>query len=93
MPKATCLVNDTKKEYVIIYEYNVGIVGNYLEMLEIYRAWNLSSDNIFVRLIYDNEYYINVTAYLPPSNGGEIIYEYLHQEVLRKRTVVFIPGQ
>lgn len=77
MPKATCLVNDTKKEYIIIYEYTASNVGIYLAMLEHCRAWNLSADNIFVRLIYDNESYKNVTDYLPPSTGGEIIHEYL----------------
>jgi hypothetical protein len=76
MPKATCLVNDTKKEYIIIYEYSAENVGRCLANLELCRRWNLSADNIFVRLIYDNESYKNVTGYLPPSTGGEIIHEY-----------------
>ena len=75
MPKATCLVNDTKKEYIIIYEYNAGVVGNYLAALELRRQWNLSADNIFVRLIYDNESYTNVSGSLPADTGGEVIHE------------------
>lgn len=79
MPKATCLVNDMKKEYIIIYEYTASNVGRYLAALELRRQWNLSTDHIFVRLIYDNESYKNVSGYMPLATGGEIIHEYLRQ--------------
>jgi hypothetical protein len=42
--------------------------------LELRRQWNLSTDHIFVRLIYDNESYKNVSGFVPLETGGEIIH-------------------
>ena len=77
MPLATCLVNERKKEYCVIYEYTSDLVGSYLGNLEKCRHWNLRYDEIYVEL-YRERGFANVTQAIPKSNaGGEIIHEYL----------------
>lgn len=77
MPLATCLVNDNKRQYCVIYTYTPELIGSYLGNLEKYKNWNLRSDTIYVQL-YKEQGFTNVTDEISKSNtGGEIIHEYL----------------
>jgi len=79
MPLATCLVNEPKKQYCVIYGYTSDLIGTYLTALEKYKHWNLRHDEIYVEL-YKERGFTNVTQEILISNtGGEIIYEYLNQ--------------
>lgn len=76
MPLATCIVNDNKKEYCVIYTYTPDLVGEYLRNLEKYKKWDLRQDTIYVQL-YKEQGFTNVSQEIPKSNtGGEIIHEY-----------------
>jgi hypothetical protein len=77
MPSATCLINDNKKEYCVIYTYTPDLIGSYLIELEKYKYWNLQHDIIYVQQ-KKHAGYIDVGQSIPKSNnGGEIIHEYL----------------
>lgn len=79
MPLATCLVNEPKKEYCVIYTYTSDLIGTYLTALEKYKHWDLRHDEIYVEL-YKERGFTNVTQHILISNaGGEIIHEYLNQ--------------
>ncbi len=77
MPLATCLINDNKKEYCVIYTYTSDLIGAYLTELEKHKHWNLQHDIIYVQQ-KKHAGYIDVGQSIPKSsNGGEIIHEYL----------------
>jgi hypothetical protein len=77
MPLATCLINDNKKEYCVIYTYTSDLIGVYLTELEKHKHWNLRHDEIYVQQ-KKHAGYIDVSQHIPKSsNGGEIIHEYL----------------
>jgi hypothetical protein len=78
MPLATCLVNDTTREFSRVRDYPSETIALYLNTLEKNKCWDLAFDEIYI-CIYNKGLldYLDVTSLaIPPSNAGEIINEY-----------------
>ena len=73
MPEPTCLINDNRREYVIIG--SLDICGLYLSKLEISNKWDLRRDNIFVMLTRFTNY--NRVFCTIDEGGGLIEHELL----------------
>lgn len=77
MPLATCLVNETKREFCIILTYNSEIIREKLLILEKAKKWDLSNHFIYVCLYNVSLKDFKEVTGIMPSTGGEIINEYI----------------
>jgi len=78
MPLATCLVNDTVREFSRVRDYPSETIALYLINLEKNRRWDLAFHDIYVCL-YNKAFlnYLDVTSLaIPASSAGEIINEF-----------------
>lgn len=77
MPAKTCLVNETTKQYVILYDISAETRGLHMLNMETYYKWDLRNDTIYICLFspliesYERVYLQNV------ETGGRIEYELL----------------
>jgi len=80
MPAPTCLVNDSRHEYLRLATYTASYVGHCIYIMEIHSAWNARHDTIYVQVKQNTDYFKNYTdvtdklAYYT-SSGGTIIHE------------------
>ena len=74
MPLATCLVNETMREFCIILKYNSEIIREKLLLL---KKWDLSNHFIYVCLYNASLKDFKEVTGIMPSTGGEIINEYI----------------
>jgi hypothetical protein len=79
MKLVTCLVNSTKKEYIIIGCDYPTKTGAYLGELEKHAKWDLIFDDIYIKFSTTPETYKDVKSliYTISGTGGEIINEFL----------------
>jgi hypothetical protein len=80
MPAPTCLVNDSRHEYLRLSTYTACHVGHCIQVMEKWSAWNARHDTIYVQMKYNMNYFNNYTditdklAYYN-AGGGTLIHE------------------